>query len=75
MDQLPAQRAQALEQVEVTGMQQVERANGADIDMVIAWVDGQDPRHRAKRKRYLADLGRDAKPERVATNKAALFGQ
>ena len=62
-------RAQALEQVEVTGMQQVERSNGADIDVVIAWVDGRDPQHRAKRKRYLADLERDAKPERAATNK------
>jgi hypothetical protein len=36
------------------------------IDVVVAWVDGADPAHRAKRKRYLADLGKDAKPERVA---------
>ena len=48
------------------GMQQVERSNGAAIDVVIAWVDGQDPKHRAKRKRYLADPGGDAKPERSA---------
>jgi hypothetical protein len=67
-DQLVAQRAQGLEQVAVTGMQQVERSNGAAIDVVIAWVDGRDPKHRAKRKRYLADPGGDAKPERVATD-------
>jgi hypothetical protein len=36
------------------------------IDVVIAWVNGGDPEHRAKRKRYLADPGGDAKPERVA---------
>ena len=48
-------------------MQEVERSNGAAIDVVIAWVDGQDPKHRAKRKRYLADPGGDAKPERAAT--------
>ena len=36
------------------------------IDVVIAWVDGRDRKHRAKRKRYLADLGGDAKPERSA---------
>ena len=47
-------------------MQQVERSNSAAIDVVIAWVDGQDPKHRAKRKRYLADPGGDAKPERSA---------
>ena len=34
--------------------------------MVVAWVDGSDRRHRAKRKRYLADPGGDAKPERMA---------
>jgi hypothetical protein len=67
-DQLGAQRAHGLEQVEVTGMQQVERSNGGAIDVVIAWVDGRDPKHRAKRKRYLADPGGDAKPERVATD-------
>ena len=49
-------------------MQQVERSNGAAIDVVIAWVDGQDPKHRAKRKRYLADPGGDAKPERAAND-------
>ena len=45
-------------------------ANGAKdaIDAVIAWVDGRDPKHRAKRKRYVADPGGDAKPERVATD-------
>ncbi len=38
------------------------------IDAVIAWVDGRDPKHRAKRKRYLADPGGNAKPERAATD-------
>ena len=28
------------------------------IDVVIAWVDGRDSKHRAKRKSYLADPGR-----------------
>lgn len=37
------------------------------IDAVIAWVDGSDPKHRAKRSRYLADLGEDAKPEQGAS--------
>jgi Stealth protein CR2, conserved region 2/Stealth protein CR1, conserved region 1 len=36
------------------------------IDAVIAWVDGGDPKHRAKRKRYLAESGGDGKPERSA---------
>ena len=67
-DQLVAQRAEEFEQVEVTGMQQVERSTGDAIDVVIAWVDGRDPKHRAKRKRYLGDPGGDAKPERVATD-------
>jgi hypothetical protein len=49
-------------------MQQVEPSRGDAIDVVIAWVDGRDPKHRAKRKRYLADPGGDAKPERVATD-------
>jgi hypothetical protein len=49
-------------------MQQVERSNDAAIDVVIAWVDGRDPKHRAKRKKYVADPGGDAKPERVATD-------
>jgi hypothetical protein len=65
--QLVAQRAQGLERVEVTGMQ-VERPIGTAVDVVIAWVDGRDPKHRAKRKRYLADPGGDSKPERVATD-------
>jgi Stealth protein CR2, conserved region 2/Stealth protein CR1, conserved region 1 len=39
------------------------------IDAVVAWVDGADPKHRAKRKRYLADPGGDAKPERMAISK------
>ena len=47
----------------------VERLNAAGakdaIDVVIAWVDGRDRKHRAKRKRYLADPGCDA-PERGA---------
>jgi Stealth protein CR2, conserved region 2/Stealth protein CR1, conserved region 1 len=38
------------------------------IDVVIAWVDGRDRKHRAKRTRYLADPGGDAKPERRATD-------
>ena len=36
------------------------------VDAVVAWVDGGDPTHRAKRKRYLADPGGDGGPERVA---------
>jgi hypothetical protein len=36
------------------------------VDAVIAWVDGRDRKHRAKRKRYLADPSGDAKPERRA---------
>src|SRR5512133_2301550 len=47
-------------------MQQVERSMGGAVDVVVAWVDGGDPKHRAKRKRYLADPGGGAKPERVA---------
>jgi Stealth protein CR2, conserved region 2/Stealth protein CR1, conserved region 1 len=47
-------------------VQQVEPSTGAGIDVVIAWVDGADPHHRAKRKRYLAAPGADAKPERAA---------
>ena len=45
-------------------------ATGAEdaIDVVIAWVDGRDRNHRAKRKRYLADPGGDAEPERGATD-------
>ena len=39
-----------------------------DVDVVVAWVDGSDRRHRAKRKRYLADPGGDAKRERSANN-------
>ena len=49
-------------------MPQVERPMG-DVDAVIAWVDGEDPKHRANRKRYLADPGGDAKPEQVASTK------
>jgi len=51
----------------MTGVQQVEGSTGGPIDVVIAWVDGADPKHRAKRKRYLADPGGDADPERAAT--------
>ena len=36
------------------------------VDAVIAWVDGRDRKHRAKRKRYLTDPGGDAEPERAA---------
>jgi hypothetical protein len=42
------------------------------VDAVVAWVDGSDPKHRAKRARYLADRGGDSEPERVA-NKARRF--
>jgi Stealth protein CR2, conserved region 2/Stealth protein CR1, conserved region 1 len=46
-----------------------EPASGYAIDVVVAWVDGSDPKHRAKRKRYLADPGRNVKkPERAATD-------
>jgi hypothetical protein len=38
------------------------------VDVVVAWVDGRDRKHRAKRRRYLADPGGDTKPERVAVN-------
>ena len=37
------------------------------IDVVIAWVDGRDPKHRRKRKRYLADPGGDDVPEQAAS--------
>src|SRR5688500_20373219 len=46
-------------------MQQIEGSKG-DVDVVVAWVDGRDPEHRAKRKRYLAHPGGDARPERAA---------
>jgi Stealth protein CR2, conserved region 2/Stealth protein CR1, conserved region 1 len=36
------------------------------VDVVVAWVDGRDRKHRAERRRYLADLGGDTKPERLA---------
>jgi Stealth protein CR2, conserved region 2/Stealth protein CR1, conserved region 1 len=62
-DQLVTHRLQALEQVEVTEVQQVEHPTGDGIDVVIAWVDGRDRKHRAKRKQYLADLGGDAETE------------
>jgi hypothetical protein len=43
---------------------QVERPTGDAIDVVIAWVDGRDRKHRAKRNRYLADPGGgDGEPE------------
>jgi Stealth protein CR2, conserved region 2/Stealth protein CR1, conserved region 1 len=63
-----AQRAHALERVEVIDLQPVEPSRGDAVDVVVAWVDGRDPEHRAKRKRLLADPGGDAKPERVATD-------
>ena len=45
-------------------MDQVERPTGDAIDVVIAWVDGRDRKHRAKRNRYLADPGGgDGEPE------------
>ena len=67
-DQLIAHSAQTLEQIRVSDMKRVDRSMADAIDVVIAWVDGRDPKHRAKRKRYLADPGGDAKPERVATD-------
>jgi hypothetical protein len=48
-------------------MQQVERSVGDPVDVVITWVDGSDPRHRAKRRQYLADPAGDAEPERAAS--------
>jgi hypothetical protein len=47
-------------------MHTVERPSGDAIDVVIAWVDGRDPKHRAKRRQYLADPGEDDKPEWMA---------
>ena len=48
----------------------MERPNaiGAEdaVDVVIAWVDGRDRKHRAKRRRYLANSGGDARHERGA---------
>ncbi|HJQ89595.1 MAG TPA: Stealth CR1 domain-containing protein [Propionibacteriaceae bacterium] len=55
-----------LEQVEVTDLQQQIEGSKGDVDVVVAWVDGRDPEHRAKRKRYLAHPGGDARPERAA---------
>ena len=46
-------------------MQQVARSM-VDVDVVVAWVDGSDRRHRAERERYFADPGGDAKRERSA---------
>jgi hypothetical protein len=34
---------------------------------VVAWLDGRDPKHRAKRNQYLADPGDNGAPERVAS--------
>ena len=36
------------------------------IDVVVAWVDGRDRKHRLKRRRYLADPSGDIKPSRAA---------
>ena len=60
--------ARMLQPVEVTDLQQVEHSIGDGIDVVVAWVDGRDPKHRAERERYLADRGGDAKPERAASD-------
>jgi hypothetical protein len=46
-------------------MQQVARSK-VDVDVVVAWVDGSDRRHRAERERYFAEPGGDAKRERSA---------
>jgi hypothetical protein len=45
------------------------------IDVVIAWVDGRDPKHRRKRERYLADPGADDQPEQVASKERRFFRQ
>jgi Stealth protein CR2, conserved region 2 len=42
------------------------------IGAVVAWVDGGDRKHRARRNRYLADPGGDSGPEQVA-NKERRF--
>jgi Stealth protein CR2, conserved region 2 len=34
---------------------------------MVAWVDGRDPKHRAKRNQYLADPGDNGAPELVAS--------
>jgi Stealth protein CR2, conserved region 2/Stealth protein CR1, conserved region 1 len=60
--------AVALGRVEGNDLREVGRSGGDAVDVVVAWVDGRDPKHRAKRKRYLADPGGDAQPERVATD-------
>ena len=77
-DQLKAHTSRALlgytceERPHPVVSRRVERPNaiGAEdaIDVVIARVDGRDRKHRAKRRRYLADPGGDARPERGAVD-------
>ena len=47
-------------------MHQDERFAAEAIDVVVAWVDGRDPKHRKKRNQYLADPGGRAEPQRPA---------
>ena len=65
-DQLVVQRVHALEQVGVTDVRKAKGPTDDAIDVVIAWVDGRDRKHRAKRNRYVATPGGDAEPERDA---------
>jgi Stealth protein CR2, conserved region 2/Stealth protein CR1, conserved region 1 len=48
---------------------QIRRSRHDAIDVVVAWVDGLEPKHRAKRRQYLADLDEEVRPERSARNK------
>jgi hypothetical protein len=45
---------------------QAKPSTGDAIDVVVAWVDGRDRKHRAKRLRYLANPGGDAGPKAAA---------
>ena len=51
---------------EMADVERPGRSVGGAVDVVVAWVNGQDRKHRAKRKRYFADPGGDAQPERAA---------
>jgi hypothetical protein len=66
--QFITQHAHELERTKVTDVQLAEPSTGDAVDAVIAWVDGADPEHRAKRRRYLAASRGGAKPERAATD-------
>jgi hypothetical protein len=45
----------------------------AEIDAVVLWVDGSDPRHRAKLDKYLVALGR--RPQSAAPTRFASLGE